>query len=226
MFVVFTRIDGRPAARASAACWWNKARRASMSPAPITRWAARTCTRSSSMIASCRRRTSSSARTASSKPAQRLQHPALPQPGISLGLAEGAFDEAVTYVRGREVLGRAARRQAGHALEAGRHVQGHRGRPRPALPRLRRPPIRSPTRSRPPPPRCSATRWPAASPARRVQLHGGYGFTDEYPVSRLHRGARYGSLGGGATETLRDLIGRRLVRDIDGVQGILGLGTF
>jgi alkylation response protein AidB-like acyl-CoA dehydrogenase len=59
-----------------------------------------------------------------------------------------------------------------------------------------------------------------------VQLHGGYGFTDEYLVSRLYRGARYGSLGGGATETLRDLIGRKLVRDVDGVQGILGLGTF
>jgi len=59
-----------------------------------------------------------------------------------------------------------------------------------------------------------------------VQLHGGYGFTDEYLVSRLYRGARYGSLGGGATETLRDLIGRKLVRDVDGVQGIYGLGTF
>ena len=44
-----------------------------------------------------------------------------------------------------------------------------------------------------------------------VQLHGGYGFTDEYLVSRLYRGARYGSLGGGASETLRDLIGRKIV---------------
>ncbi len=25
-----------------------------------------------------------------------------------------------------------------------------------------------------------------------IQVHGGYGFTDEYPVSRLYRGARYG----------------------------------
>jgi alkylation response protein AidB-like acyl-CoA dehydrogenase len=43
-----------------------------------------------------------------------------------------------------------------------------------------------------------------------VQLHGGYGFTDEYAVSRMYRAARYGSLGGGATETLKDLVGRRL----------------
>jgi alkylation response protein AidB-like acyl-CoA dehydrogenase len=44
-----------------------------------------------------------------------------------------------------------------------------------------------------------------------IQLHGGFGFTDEYPVSRLYRGARYGTLGGGTTETLRDLIGKRIM---------------
>jgi alkylation response protein AidB-like acyl-CoA dehydrogenase len=59
-----------------------------------------------------------------------------------------------------------------------------------------------------------------------VQVHGGFGFTDEYPVSRLYRGARYGSLGGGATETLRDLIGKKIVNSFDPVEGILGLGTF
>ena len=33
-----------------------------------------------------------------------------------------------------------------------------------------------------------------------IQLHGGFGFTDEFAVSRLYRGARYGTLGGGTTE--------------------------
>ena len=46
------------------------------------------------------------------------------------------------------------------------------------------------------------------------------------PVSRLYRGARYGSLGGGTSETLRDLIGRKIVGDVDFDQGILGLGTY
>ena len=54
--------------------------RASRSPAPITPWAARTCTRSSSTIASCRWRILSSRRTAFSA-AQRVQHATLPQPG-------------------------------------------------------------------------------------------------------------------------------------------------
>src|SRR6266436_3456255 len=44
-----------------------------------------------------------------------------------------------------------------------------------------------------------------------IQMHGGFGFTDEYAVSRLYRGARYGTLGGGTSETLRDLIGKRIM---------------
>jgi alkylation response protein AidB-like acyl-CoA dehydrogenase len=56
-----------------------------------------------------------------------------------------------------------------------------------------------------------------------IQVHGGYGFTDEFPVSRLYRGARYGSLGGGTTETLSDLVGKRLLDGFDPADGIFGL---
>jgi len=58
-----------------------------------------------------------------------------------------------------------------------------------------------------------------------LQVFGGYGFTDEYLVSRLYRGARYGSLGGGTSETLRDLIGKRLM-EADVPDGIFGLSDF
>jgi alkylation response protein AidB-like acyl-CoA dehydrogenase len=44
-------------------------------------------------------------------------------------------------------------------------------------------------------------------------------------VSRLYRGARYGSLGGGTSETLRDLIGKRLM-EADAPDGIFGLSDF
>jgi alkylation response protein AidB-like acyl-CoA dehydrogenase len=54
-------------------------------------------------------------------------------------------------------------------------------------------------------------------------MHGGYGFTDAFPVSRLYRGARYGTLGGGASETLRDLIGKRIVAGQDDAEGIISL---
>ena len=58
-----------------------------------------------------------------------------------------------------------------------------------------------------------------------IQIHGGYGFTDEYAVSRLFRGTRYGSLGGGTSETLRNLVGRKLVEDMDLASGILGMNS-
>jgi alkylation response protein AidB-like acyl-CoA dehydrogenase len=59
-----------------------------------------------------------------------------------------------------------------------------------------------------------------------IQVHGGYGFTDEFPVSRFYRGAPYGTLGGGTTKTLRDLSGKRVLAGLDPVDGILGLGMF
>jgi alkylation response protein AidB-like acyl-CoA dehydrogenase len=59
-----------------------------------------------------------------------------------------------------------------------------------------------------------------------IQSHGLYGFTDEFPVSRFYRGARYGTLGGGTTETPRDLIGKRVLAGLDPVDGILGMGMF
>jgi hypothetical protein len=55
------------------------------------------------------------------------------------------------------------------------------------------------------------------------QIHGGHGFTDEFAVSRLYRGARYGSLGGGTSETQRDLIGKGLMADVSNTDGIFGL---
>ena len=59
-----------------------------------------------------------------------------------------------------------------------------------------------------------------------IQVHGGYGFTDEFPVSRFFRGTRYGSLGGGTTETLRNLVAKKLVDEMDLATGCLGLGMF
>ena len=146
-------------------------------------------------------------------------------PAISLGLAEGAFDEAVTYVRNREVLGGPLADKQGvrwKLADMYKDIEAARGLLYRAC--LTADPFPDPFQAATAKIFCNEMAMRVTSEA--VQLHGGYGFTDEYLVSRLYRGARYGSLGGGATETLRDLIGRKLVRDVDGVQGIYGLGTF
>ncbi|GGE45613.1 acyl-CoA dehydrogenase [Agaricicola taiwanensis] len=145
-------------------------------------------------------------------------------PSISLGLAEGAFDEAVAYVKQRKVLGKLIGDHQGvrwkladmlKDIEAGRGLLY----------------------------RACATANPFPDPffaavakvfnnemsirvtSEALQLHGGVGFTDEYLVSRLYRGARYGSIGGGASETLRDLIGRTIVKN-DATDGIMSLETY
>ena len=145
-------------------------------------------------------------------------------PAISLGLAEGAFDEAVAYVRERTVFGRPIADHQGvrwkladmfKDIEAGRGLL-----------------YRAALTANPfPDPFLAATakvfnnEMSLRVTSEAVQLHGGFGFTDEYPVSRLYRGARYGAIGGGTTETLRDLIGKRLVAEVDRGRGILGLDT-
>jgi alkylation response protein AidB-like acyl-CoA dehydrogenase len=45
---------------------------------------------------------------------------------------------------------------------------------------------------------------------RCLQLHGGYGYINEYEIARLWRDARIQRIYGGTSEIMRDLIGRKL----------------
>jgi alkylation response protein AidB-like acyl-CoA dehydrogenase len=45
---------------------------------------------------------------------------------------------------------------------------------------------------------------------RCLQLHGGYGYMDEYPVSKAWRDARVQSIYGGTNEIMREIIGRSM----------------
>jgi alkylation response protein AidB-like acyl-CoA dehydrogenase len=65
-----------------------------------------------------------------------------------------------------------------------------------------------------------AIRRSSRSPAATTPW--GYGVTDEFAASRLYRGSRYRSLGGGTFETLRDLIGKGLMADVSNTDGIFG----
>jgi acyl-CoA dehydrogenase len=48
--------------------------------------------------------------------------------------------------------------------------------------------------------------WKVADEA--LQVHGGYGYMMEFPVQRAWRDARLGSIGGGTTEVMKEIIGR------------------
>jgi alkylation response protein AidB-like acyl-CoA dehydrogenase len=146
-------------------------------------------------------------------------------PAICLGLAEGALEEAVRYLRERSAFGRPIGDFQGLRWKAADmyiEIEAARGLlyraavsgtqfPDPMLAAMAKI-------------YCNEMAIRVTSEA--IQVHGGYGYTDEFPVSRLFRGARYGSLGGGTTETLRNLVGKKLVEDMDLVSGVLGMETF
>jgi alkylation response protein AidB-like acyl-CoA dehydrogenase len=146
-------------------------------------------------------------------------------PSISLGLAEGAFDEAVRYVNDRKLFSKSIADFQGirwKFADMFKDIEAGRGLLYRAC--LTANPFPDPFMAATAKVFCNEMSLRVTSEA--VQVHGGYGFTDEYPVSRLYRGARYGSLGGGSSESLRDLIGKRILADAGGVDGIMGLDTY
>jgi alkylation response protein AidB-like acyl-CoA dehydrogenase len=146
-------------------------------------------------------------------------------PSVSLGLAEGAFEEAIKYARERKAFGRAIGEFQGmrwklaemyRDIEAGRSLLYRACRTANPFP--------DPYEAAIAKMYCNEMALRVTSEA--IQVHGGYGFTDEFPVSRFYRGARYGTLGGGTTETLKDLVGKKLMSDFDEADGFLAMGTF
>lgn len=143
-------------------------------------------------------------------------------PSVSLGLAEGAFEEAVKYVRERTIYNRPTGSMQGNRwklaemlreIEVARSILYRAAAsadpfPDPYLAALAK---------------ITTNEMAIRVTSDAVQLHGGYGFTDDYPVSHFYRGARYGTLGGGATEALKDLLGKR-VYDAFPADGFLSFG--
>jgi alkylation response protein AidB-like acyl-CoA dehydrogenase len=138
---------------------------------------------------------------------------------LSLGLAEGAFETAFRYVNGREQFGRPVYdfqqvqfplADMATDIEAGRHLTYHatwlkeRGRPftkEAAMAKLF----------------CSELAMRATLKA--IQLMGGAGYSDEYPVERMARDAKVCEIGEGTSEIQRLVIGRHLVKELIGDQG-------
>jgi alkylation response protein AidB-like acyl-CoA dehydrogenase len=146
-------------------------------------------------------------------------------PAICLGLAEGALEEAVRYMRDRSAFGQKIGDFQGLRWKVSdmyMEIEAARGLLyRAAVSGDRFP---DPTLAAMAKIYCNEMSIRVTSEA--IQVHGGYGFTDEFPVSRYFRGTRYGSLGGGTTETLRNLVGKKLVEQMDLATGVLGMGTF
>ena len=135
---------------------------------------------------------------------------------LSLGLAQGAFDEALKYTSERKQFGKAIAEFQGvnfqlsdmaTELEAGRHLvyhaawlaqNGHPYGKEAAIAKLF----------------CSEMAMRTTTKA--IQLHGGYGYTKDYPVERMMRDAKIGEIGEGTSEIQRIVIARHLMKGLRG----------
>ncbi|HEX8944391.1 MAG TPA: acyl-CoA dehydrogenase [Gemmatimonadaceae bacterium] len=134
---------------------------------------------------------------------------------LSLGIAEGAFEQALRYTSTRRQFGKPVVEFQGvqfqlsdmaTEIEAGKHLTYHaawlaqHGRPftkEAAMAKLY----------------CSELSMRATIAA--VQLHGGYGYTKDYPVERYMRDAKICEIGEGTSEIQRIVIARQLLKDLD-----------
>jgi butyryl-CoA dehydrogenase len=135
---------------------------------------------------------------------------------LSLGLAAGAFEEALRYSQEREQFGRkiwdfqaVQFRLADLATEiqAAKHLTYHaawlqdQGRPfgkEAAMAKL------------------YASELSMRATTQAVQLLGGVGYTQDYPVERMMRDAKVCEIGEGTSEIQRIVIGRHLVQEAFG----------
>jgi butyryl-CoA dehydrogenase len=139
--------------------------------------------------------------------------------GLSLGLAEGALDECLKYTSERKQFGRAiASFQGVHfqladmatEIEAARHLVYHA-----AWLRQRGEPYKKEAAMA----KLFTSELAMRATTKAVQLHGGYGYTTEYPVERMIRDAKVGEIGEGTSEILRIVIARELLGDLIRVTG-------
>jgi alkylation response protein AidB-like acyl-CoA dehydrogenase len=133
---------------------------------------------------------------------------------LSIGLAQGALDEAVQYTATRKQFGKPiAAFQGVHftladiatQIEAGRHLVYHAA----WLAQNKHPFSKEAAMAKL---FCSELAMRATIAA--VQVHGGYGYTRDYPVERMMRDAKIGEIGEGTSEIQRIVIARHLLKDL------------
>jgi alkylation response protein AidB-like acyl-CoA dehydrogenase len=131
---------------------------------------------------------------------------------LGLGIAQGAYDVALRYAQEREAFGgklsdlQAVQfKLANMALDidAARHLVYHAARIKDAeLPYSKE---------------AAMAKLYSSECAMRVtydaiQIHGGYGYSREYPVERMWRDAKLCTIGEGTSEVQRMIIARQILR--------------
>jgi butyryl-CoA dehydrogenase len=135
---------------------------------------------------------------------------------LSLGIAEGAFEQAMAYANQRQQFGHPINEfqgiqfmlaDMGTGIEAARHLVYHAA----WLKQQGRPYGREASIAK-----LFASELAMRVTTQAVQIHGGYGYTKEYPVERMMRDAKICEIGEGTSEIQRLIIARSLIRELNG----------
>ncbi len=54
-----------------------------------------------------------------------------------------------------------------------------------------------------------------------LQMYGGYGFMEDYPMARFYRDVRVGTIGGGSSEIMREIIAKIVIDDVGYQKAVL-----
>ena len=133
---------------------------------------------------------------------------------LSLGIAEGAYEQALRYATERRQFGQPIADFQGiqfmladmaTEIEAAKHLVYHAA----WLREQGRPYTREASMAK-----LFASEVAMRTTTRAVQVHGGYGYTTEYPVERMMRDAKICEIGEGTSEIQRLVIARSLLREL------------
>jgi alkylation response protein AidB-like acyl-CoA dehydrogenase len=133
---------------------------------------------------------------------------------LSLGIAEGAFEQALAYAAGRRQFGRAIAAFQGiqfqlsdmaTEIEAGKHLMYHAA----WLAQHKQPFAKEAAMAK-----LFCSELAMRATIKAIQIHGGYGYTKDYPVERMMRDAKVCEIGEGTSEIQRIVIARHLLRDL------------
>ena len=135
---------------------------------------------------------------------------------LSLGIAEGAYEEAVRYAAVRKQFGKPIAEFQGISfqladmateIEAGKHLMFHAA----WLAQHKKPFGKEAAMAKL---FCSELAMRATTKA--VQVFGGYGYTKDYPVERMMRDAKICEIGEGTSEIQRMVISRQILKELAG----------
>ena len=133
---------------------------------------------------------------------------------LSLGIAEGAFEQSLRYAAERRQFGRAIANFQGiqfqlsdmaTEIEAGKHLMYHAA----WLAQHKKPYGKEAAIAK-----LFCSELAMRATIKAIQIHGGYGYTKDYPVERMMRDAKICEIGEGTSEIQRVVIARHLLRGI------------